>query len=413
MNRISITRRVWLGTATMAMASLSLPLSLAAAEDEPEAEVRLTQIDKAFDELSGTIKRFFKAQGQTEVVLEPFTGKALEINDKGNEVGERDVVEGTSAGLVKRLQDRLTSGDDALTVVPDGALRIAGNFRGMMDRVSDSYCVIVDAAINDVEGRQAHSLTKYIITDEATGLALMGATGELPLASAAGGTSEALQEARAKVAQQFAVQATPAAIAGPAGSILRPAPDSPFGIELLVQGSDGQYRPLAPTAGEFNLGLGDKYAVRIYNDSPDACGVTLTIDGINALAFSRTPSYRGLGKYFVRGGKTALVKGWHDLGPTVHQFEVMTFGDTPAASLGATGGVGAITAVFCAATELGGKLPADEPPAGLVARGDLATGLGPLVDQTVRDVQARFGVPRATVTARYTRPNLEDLPAAE
>jgi phosphocarrier protein FPr len=43
----------------------------------------------------------------------------------------------------------------------------------------------------------------------------------------------------------------------------------------------------------------------------------------------------------------------------------------------------------------------------------LAPSILRLVDQTVRDVNARFGVPRATVTALYTRPDLEDLPAAE
>lgn len=365
----------------------------------------LLQIESAFDGLANEIKKHvLHGEGQTSVILGPFEG--LAVNTDGEETPNT-----VAAAEIGRLLDsRLTGGADPMTIVASDAYRVQGAYRGMSDPISGSYCLAVDLRITSPDGLSAVDLTKYIITDEATGAKFMGASGVLPVGDAEAKNAEQLQLIRAKVESEF-VAAPTAALTG---TIIRPAPDSPYGIEIIALGTAGGYEPLPVGAvagvAQVDLGLGQIYAVRLINDSAEACGVTLSIDGINVLSFSRNGGYRALGKFFVRPSAVGLVGGWHDLGTKVHQFQVMEYGDTPAAELGITGGVGAITAVFCAAAENGNPDPLLLQQ---VKRGDLATGRGPLADQKLKDVRATFGAPRASVTVRYARPNPAGLPPEE
>jgi hypothetical protein len=408
-----LNRRTWiarsLACGLAGWAAALCPASATWAQEPAVADAAdnasLLQIESAFDLLAVDIKKHvLHGEGQNSVVLGPFEGLAI------NADGEETPNTVAAAEIGRLLDSRLSTGDDALTIVAENAHRVQGKYRGMTDPISGSYCLAIDMRITAPDGLSSVDLTKYIITDEATGAKFMGASGVLPTADPAAKNAEDLQAIRGKIAQQFVAEPTAAL----SGTVIRPAPDSPYGIEIVALGTAGGYLPLPVGAedgvAQVDLGQGQIYAVRLINDSPEPCGVALSIDGINVLSFSRNGGYRALGKFFVRPQAVGLVAGWHDQGTTVHQFQVMEYGDTPAAELGITGGVGAITAVFCAASTQGNP---DPPLLRQVQRGDLATGLGPLADQQLKDVRATFGAPRASVTVRYTRPNLAGLPPEE
>ena len=56
-----------------------------------------------------------------------------------------------------------------------------------------------------------------------------------------------------------------------------------------------------------------------------------------------------------------------------------------------------------------GDPPPSEPP----SKGDFATGLGPAVEQKLAPVPRKFGVARASISVRYTKPDTTDLPPTE
>lgn len=208
---------------------------------------------------------------------------------------------------------------------------------------------------------------------------------------------------------------SPPAVAGGPGlpaipSLVKAAPQSPFAMEVLIGG-----KPIAGAVqdGAAFVGIPKDaiYEIRLYNNSDQDVGVTLTIDGINTLVFSRTPGFKEVGKWVIGRRSTGLIRGWHIEGPVSKSFKVMDYGESAAAQFAATKDIGTITAVFCGA--FNGPLPLEEATALAGAKGQLATGFGPDVEQKHVPVQRTYGLDRAAISIRYAKPDESDLPPAE
>jgi hypothetical protein len=191
------------------------------------------------------------------------------------------------------------------------------------------------------------------------------------------------------------------------GPIVKTTADSPFAIEILVAGQP--MRAVDEGGLAFvNVAKDQIYAIRLINKSPEEVGVILTIDGINSLAFSQNPAFKAVGKWVIAPNGTGTITGWHIQGAEAKSFKVMDYGQSAAAQFASTKDIGTITAVFCACFT--GDPPPGTPPG---AKGDLATGLGPSVEQRLTAVPRKFGAPKASISVRYTKPDVTDLPPPE
>jgi hypothetical protein len=358
------------------VAACLLGAKTASAADAPEP-VATPTMDLAMKGLAQEITQYLGQRSETDVILGPFTGP-----------------EGTSAG--PRIVQALTTAlDGKMKVVAEDACSVTGEYVGMEDEGTGKFVVQVDAEITDRTNLVVRKLVKYICTSEQEAVAILGTTGDLPLAP----ETRALEEERAEVINPETAPPTITAV----DSIIRPSPDSPFGIELLVQrGEELVPLPVVIEGGQASVDIKptDLYVVRLINDSPlPFVGVTLTIDGVNMFAFSHNPGYRKLGKVVV-AGKSGLIRGWHDSDEQSWAFQVQEFGpNLPAAQFG-SGSLGVITATFCAAFPPN-QAPADEPPAEFAERG--GTGFGPSVAQRYTPMRLEFGAIRSAISIRYSR----------
>ena len=73
-----------------------------------------------------------------------------------------------------------------------------------------------------------------------------------------------------------------------------------------------------------------------------------------------------------------------------------------AAKLGLKSDLGTITATFMAAWPKGSNPPKDEPL--FFSTGPVATGFGPPIDQSLKEVSRVTGLVRAAVTVHYSKP---------
>lgn len=201
-----------------------------------------------------------------------------------------------------------------------------------------------------------------------------------------------------------------------AGGEVRNDKQSPFGIEILV---DGKPRDVRSADGRplVDIHRGETYAVKIYNRSPHEVAVQLFIDGISMYAFS-DPEFRlatGDPRYSVvivpaaRGTEpgTVLLQGWHRNNKPggQDQFVVTEYSQSAAGKLMKVQDLGTITATFQACWDKDQPIPpviADTEPGR--RRGGLgdATGFGAPVGEGFREVQRAFGVIRESISVRYT-----------
>jgi hypothetical protein len=181
------------------------------------------------------------------------------------------------------------------------------------------------------------------------------------------------------------------------------APNSPYGVEVLVNG-----RPRKPVNDNgfafVPIRRNERYAVRLINNSDLDAAVTLTIDGLSLFAFSDHPNYS---QVIVPAKRSGVIEGWHRTNASSDAFEVTTYAKGAAAQLLPNSArLGTITASFAAAWPKNTRPPEDELFARLAAnRGEkLATGRGPEVKAEFREVERHVGAVRACVSVRYTRP---------
>jgi serine/threonine protein kinase len=188
-----------------------------------------------------------------------------------------------------------------------------------------------------------------------------------------------------------------------AGTVIFADAASPYGIEILV---DDQ--PRKPTSNEKGLAFvaiqrGERYAVRVINNSDYDAAVTLTIDGLSMFAFSKNRQFT---QVIVPAKQSGVIKGWHRTNQVSDVFEVTAYSKSEVARvLPGSSAIGTITVTFAAAWSKSTREPADELAAKLArSRGeDLATGRGPELKTQYKEVERHIGVVRAAISVRYTR----------
>jgi hypothetical protein len=155
-----------------------------------------------------------------------------------------------------------------------------------------------------------------------------------------------------------------------------------------------------------DLELENIYAIRLINNTEQLAAATLTIDGINMFAFSKTPGYKRLGKVLVPPGpKGVLIKGWHVTNGQSFSFKVSDVGEAAIVELRGAGpeveeNVGVIPCSFAPAADLSKNegLPPDEPKSA-----SIATSRGPEIGAEYREVQVKIGLDREVISIRYSR----------
>jgi hypothetical protein len=382
----------------LAMIVLAGAASLARAQDAEAAAKPQPSLDEAMKQLAERLKTTLDGQSEDSIVVQAFTGPP-----------------GTSAGpaIVKSLKSQLDGAK--LKVVDAGSWGVSGTYRGAKNEESGKFEIAIRAVLTDQTGEERFKLQKQIFTDEAEGLAILGTTVETPLKVTKEQVDDAksLEEVRADAVIASVVKPN-VALTGPSSTGIRPNPESPFGLEILLRVGD-RFEPLPPRVANgvafVDIAPDQIYAVRIINDAEFDAGVALSIDGINMFAFSQVPHYKELGKVVVPAKSAGIIKGWHDAGDNSFAFQISKIADSAAAKFGNLEGIGTINATFCAAFE--GPPPADEPPGGKGPLDGLATKLGPPVQQLLKEVPRKFGVVRSSISVRYTKPDLSDAPPAE
>lgn len=189
------------------------------------------------------------------------------------------------------------------------------------------------------------------------------------------------------------------------GSKVSAAAGSPYAVELLVH--RGKDIPTLPRKARVEDGQAfvkleryEIYEVRMSNRSDQEAAVTLTIDGLDAFAFSEVrddktgrPKYT---HYIVKPGETTTIVGWHlrDNPPDNYAAFLVTEygkGASSRAVSQARGKRGVITVTFAPCYEGKPRAVGDE------------TGLGPPRSVKVEPVQRAIGAVAEVVSIRYTR----------
>lgn len=187
---------------------------------------------------------------------------------------------------------------------------------------------------------------------------------------------------------------------------------SPYAMEIFVKSGAG-WETRKATLDEglafVQLNRGDVYGVKLINDSPIDAAVTLSIDGVNAFAFSENKEYQ---HFIVRANTNGFVQGWHRTNQFADAFEVGEFSKSAAAAVLPSGGaIGTITATFAAAWGANALPPEDEFASKFASRGADATVRGERTAVNLDELHRDTGVMRAAISVRYTKPN--DLPPSE
>jgi hypothetical protein len=190
------------------------------------------------------------------------------------------------------------------------------------------------------------------------------------------------------------------------GAQVRSSPDSPYAVEVLVKGPDGQFAPRAPQEDDglafVPLKRGEVFVIRLVNQSRLEMAVELSIDGLSTFAFSEV---RQAKRWIVPPRQQILVRGWHVSTKELNEFLIGEYAKSALAELGGTPDkVGTITAKWVACWPKNAEPPEDEPkdmsitsmPPDLAGRGDK-------VKVNTQLVQREFGVPRSIVTVRYAK----------
>ena len=192
-------------------------------------------------------------------------------------------------------------------------------------------------------------------------------------------------------------------------SVIRSRPDSPCGIELIV---NDQPREATEKDGLAYVGItrGETYGVRVFNDSDQEMAVQLQIDGLSMYCFSEVRYTEGPRKgdprytaVIIAPRKSVTIYGWRVNNEKTDKLMVMEYAKSAAGSLNHTTNLGTITASFQASWPEGEPAPKDEPGRARGPGSGDATGFGPRIDQKFQEVKRNLGVIRDVVSVRYTK----------
>lgn len=187
------------------------------------------------------------------------------------------------------------------------------------------------------------------------------------------------------------------------GDVLRPSPDSPYGVEVLIETGPGQYRSVTPSksGGVFKVNLtpGAIYAVKLHNGSEFEAAVDTRIDGLSRFALADDPALSNC-RDLVRSKSTRIITGYFRDGETVDSFQIGKYSQSVAAAkLPSSVDAGSVTCVFSAAWKRTDPPPPNEPD---VAKDEpLGTLKGPPRRDPTERVDRVIGAVRAVVKIRY------------
>jgi hypothetical protein len=331
--------------------------------------------------LAEPIKKLLEEEKQEAVAVGEFTGPAQLDTNAGP--GLRQILAEELAALKVSVQKKAN-------------LSVKGRYAKVDDKVGPGQVVVkLTAEVfdrNDERRAEFHALLRGV-ADMAK---LLGGTASLPPPDEPGAGKARNRELDKRLDQPQAHVADSKVLA---------AADSPYAVELLVKPAPAA--PAVPREAHVRDGQAfvdikrhEIYEVRVTNHTPGEVGVTLTIDGLDAFAFSEVrdpktgrPKYS---HYVVAPRQTATIVGWHlrDKPPDNYaSFLVTEYGQGASSKMAgqATAGKrGVITVTFAPAHEGKPRSIGDE------------TGLGPPRSVEVKPVQRTIGAVRDVVSIRYT-----------
>lgn len=342
-------------------------------------------LDKEMAVVAKGIKQLLAGRGQDAIAVGEFTGPA-HANSSGGA--------GIKLALMEQLQKM------GVRVSRKAELEVKGDYLDVVDQQSSLIALRLKARVIDRVGTEVTHFDRGLF-NVTTIASLIGLTAVLPPKE----KEEARNETLAKALDNPQVHLARTRIAAEG--------DSPYAIEILVK-SGGDYLPRAASKDAdgfafLKIRRDELYAVKLINDSPNDAAVTLTIDGLNVFAFSENRNYT---HYIVPAKQALRVPGWHRSNAVSDAFQVTEYAKSAVAeALPNSTSVGTITASFAAAWAADQSPPADEPSSSLAGRSGDATGKGPPVQFSLKEVNRHVGRLRASVSVRYTKDaDPKDLP---
>jgi hypothetical protein len=358
-------------------------LILAAAVVPGAAGAAESMRDEIRAALAEPIKKLLKKENQDAVAVGEFTGPAQLDTNSG-------------PGIQEMLADELRA--LRVNVAKTAAYSVKGSYAKVRDRDSPGLILVkVTAEVFDSDSERRAEFPALLrgVSDIAKILAI---TAALPPADEPGARKE-----RNKILDQ-----PPSVFVE--GPRVQATKDSPYAVELWVKSpSGGKPEPRAAENrdGQAFAGIrrNEIYEVRVYNHTAGEAAVTLTIDGLDAFAFSEARDPRtGRPRYShyiippAKDGKPgmAAIVGWHlrDTPPDNYSsFLVTEYGKGASSRAVATpkaGKPGVITVTFAPAYEGQPKSANDE------------TGFGPPASVKVQAVKRSIGPISEVVSVRYT-----------
>ncbi|MCC7422994.1 MAG: hypothetical protein IT428_22185 [Planctomycetaceae bacterium] len=354
---------------------------------EASAEMR-----KEITKIALAIKEVLATEGQKTVSI-------------GKISGTEAIASGAGPGMTQLLTEELTKA--GVTVSPDAETVIQGEFA--MTRAAqagDELALRIQTELVDPNGKalaafnlRANGKFGATVKSEEAVTAALGITGAVP---ADGTPAERAERIRENLANP------PGQITG--GTKFFADASSPYGIEIVSNGAPLPVS-LENKVGQCDVPLKQSYMIQCYNNSEYDCAVRVAIDGLSIFHFSELRHTSGpkagqplYDSYVIPAKSFVQLKGWHKTNERVDSFVVddLAKGASVLAKLqAAEGTVGMITAQFCAAWDINGSPPPDEPPA---KKGTpRATGFGPPIGVAVKEVKRNIGVLRSTVALRYDK----------
>lgn len=344
--------------------------------------------------LADQVVKVVKDRDEKSIAIGQFTGPTALQSSSG-------------PGIAFALADELTS--RGIQVSRRSRLQVEGKYSPVVDAESKEPAIMIEGHViersGDVAGK-LNTIAKFkprALIGNAVVTQLIGGTVQVIPASSS-------KEKLALIAPRIDDNPDPNQPPPPAiirGTVLRPAPDSPFGLEIQLL-KDAKYEPQPLTDSEglafVKIARDEIYAVRIINDAPYDVSVTLTIDGINIFRFSDHKEY----SYFIIDhGKGGLIKGWHRTNEVSDSFQVTEYSKSAVAEvLQSDASVGTITAVFKAAWPKDESPPSDEGVSlkeMVASRSADATGRGPQTNAKYNVVERVVGQFRSSISIRYRK----------
>jgi hypothetical protein len=219
------------------------------------------EMDKELFEVAKEVSAFLKRYGTSTIAVGQFTSPPQLNSSAGPAIAKTLAEELTECGIdIKRLSD----------------LGIKGEYRLVTQEGAGGPEARIKGYVETLEGKQLYSFSRHL-RNTATLTAIFGLTVELP-------ASEGEEDRKKRIVASIMQPQTQLKDAR-----ISAGKDSPYGVEILVKSGD-EYRPRRPVEKErlafVKIDRDEAYAVVLINDSDQDAAVTLTIDGLNMIAFS-------------------------------------------------------------------------------------------------------------------------------